>query len=134
MSSVTIAQAIKVIQEIRLEATQAASRIKQWADDVSLLTLVLKSINNAPPGAIDWSKNLEMQKMLKTVKGMGAELPEECYFTEEERNRFENDVYARSKDIIDRIDLTREHVNGCNKICTNLYEALSKFMKVSQHE
>lgn len=89
----------RLIQQEDKAAQEIYLRTKKRTDDVDLLTKLLGRINNAPKGTVDWSKDAEIQEMLKAAKEMGVQIPDGLKFTEEQRIALGKNIDMRRSDM-----------------------------------
>lgn len=130
----------RILGQAELEAHQLYLRIKDRTDAIDVLTLLISKINSEK-GAIDWSKNEEMKKLLEKVKALGVDIPEGKYtWTEDEKKLLKENIQMRKDSMekmtqLERTDMQRylQEASQCHQARSNVLKLLKEVIDTFIH-
>lgn len=95
----------RIIQQAEGAANELYLRIKARTDNIDILTSLLSKIN-LEKGAIDWTKDEELKKLVDQARAMGVEIPEGKYkWTKDEKQNLIENIRMK-KDNMEKVTQT----------------------------
>lgn len=123
----------RILGQAELEAHQLYLRIKERTDAIDVLTLLITKINSEK-GAIDWSKDEEMKKLIEKARSIGVDIPEGKYkWSDEEKKLLKENVQMRKDGMekmtqLERTDMQRylQEASQCHQARSNVLKLLKE--------
>jgi hypothetical protein len=130
----------RILGQAELEAHQLYVRIKERTDAIDLLTNLIAKINNEK-GAIDWSNNEEMKKLVDRARALGVEIPDGKYkWSEEEKKLLKENIQTRKDSMekvtqLERTDMQRylQEASQCHQARSNVLKLLKEVVDTFVH-
>jgi hypothetical protein len=123
----------RILGQAEYEAHQLYLRIKDRTDAIDVLTLLISKLNSEK-GAIDWSNNEEMKKLVEKARALGVDIPEGKYkWSEEEKKLLKENVQMRKDSMekmtqLERTDMQRylQEASQCHQARSNTLKLLKE--------
>lgn len=123
----------RILGQAEYEAHQLYLRIKERTDNIDVLTLLVSKINSEK-GAIDWSNNEEMKKLIDKVRAIGVDIPQGKYsWTEDEKRLLKENIQMRKDSMekmtqLERTDMQRflQEASQCHQARSNVLKLLKE--------
>lgn len=130
----------RILGQAELEAHQLYLRIKERTDAIDALTLLISKINSEK-GAIDWSNNEEMKKLIDKARALGVDIPEGKYqWSEEEKKLLKENIQMRKDSMekmtqLERTDMQRylQEASQCHQARSNVLKVLKEVIDTFIH-
>lgn len=130
----------RILGQAEMEAHQLYTKIKERTDNIDALTLLLSKINNEK-GAIDWTNNEEMKKLVDKARAIGVDIPEGKYkWTEDEKKLFKENIQMRKDSMekitqLERTDMQRylQEASQCHQARSNVLKLLKEVIDTIIH-
>lgn len=130
----------RILGQAELEAHQLYLRIKERTDAIDVLTLLISKINSEK-GAIDWSNNEEMKKLLEKARAIGVDIPEGKFqWSEEEKKLLKENIQLRKDSMekvtqLERTDMQRylQEASQCHQARSNILKVIKEVIDTFIH-
>ncbi len=123
----------RILGQAEAEAHDLYMRIKERTDNIDTLTLLLSKINSEK-GAIDWTNNEEMKKLIEKARSLGVEIPaDKLTWSEDEKKLFKENIQMRKDSMekitqLERTDMQRylQEASQCHQARSNVLKLLKE--------
>lgn len=130
----------RILGQAEAEAHDLYIRIKERTDTIDFLTTAVSKIN-AEKGAIDWTKDAEMQELIEKLRNLGVEIPAGKYkWTEEEKRLLKENIQMKKEGMekisqLERTDMQRylQEASQCHQARSNILKLLKEVMDTITH-
>ncbi len=130
----------RILGQAEAEAHSLYLRIKERTDSIDHLTLFISKLNSQN-GAIDWSNDEEMKKIVDRAREIGVDIPEGKYtWTEDEKKLLKENIQMRKDSMekvtqLERTDMQRflQESSQCHQARSNVLKLLKEVMDTIIH-
>ncbi len=130
----------RILGQSESEAHQLYLRIKERTDAIDSLTGLIAKINSEK-GAIDWTNNVELKKMVDHARTLGVDIPEGKYqWTEDEKKLLKENIQMRKDSMekmtqLERTDMQRylQESSQCHQARSNVLKLLKEVIDTFIH-